>query len=175
MRNCPAFVHPYASRQPLRHTALLCTVHYNTGAMLSVRDPGARVPTCQCNAHASKKPTCAAGGHAAAEFKDMPGIIGFEIMNEPFAGDIFAQPELVLPGVAGQRNLQKMHDAVAVSSFETARAPAWVPPSKVSFACIGNQPVYDPSVLVGVLWFVCVFCRGRSVRWTRITSSSSSL
>jgi hypothetical protein len=65
----------------------------------------------------SKKPTCAAGGHAAAEFKDMPGIIGFEIMNEPFAGDIFAQPELVLPGVAGQRNLQKMHDAVAVSSF----------------------------------------------------------
>lgn len=123
----------------------------------------------------SKKPTCAAGGHAAAEFKDMPGIIGFEIMNEPFAGDIFAQPELVLPGVAGQRNLQKMHDAVAVSSFETARAPAWVPPSKVSFACIGNQPVYDPSVLVGVLWFVCVFCRGRSVRWTRITSSSSSL
>ena len=125
----------------------------------------------------SKTPTCAAGGHAAAEFKDTPGIIGFEIMNEPFAGDIFAQPELVLPGVAGQRNLQKMHDAVAVSSFETARTPAWVLPSKVLFACISNQPVYDPSVLVGVPWFVCVcvFCRGRSVRWTRITLSSSSL
>ena len=34
-------------------------------------------------------------------------------MNEPFAGDIYAKPELVLPGVAGRQNLQKMHDAVA--------------------------------------------------------------
>lgn len=50
---------------------------------------------------------------AAKEFKDTPGIIGYEIMNEPFAGNIFEQPELVLPGVAGRRNLQRMHDAVA--------------------------------------------------------------
>lgn len=34
-------------------------------------------------------------------------------MNEPFAGNFFADPQLLLPGVAGKQNLQRMHDAVA--------------------------------------------------------------
>ncbi len=55
---------------------------------------------------------------AAKEFKDIPGIIGYEIMNEPFAGNIFEQPDLVLSGVAGRRNLQRMHDAVATKVRE---------------------------------------------------------
>jgi endoglycosylceramidase len=52
---------------------------------------------------------------AAEQLKDIPGIIGYEIMNEPFAGNFFADPLLLLPGVAGRQNLQRMHDAVAMS------------------------------------------------------------
>ncbi len=36
-----------------------------------------------------------------------------QIINEPFAGDIYRYPELLLPGVAGRRNLQQVYDAVA--------------------------------------------------------------
>ena len=34
-------------------------------------------------------------------------------MNEPFAGNFYENPELLLPGVAGSRNLQRLHDACA--------------------------------------------------------------
>jgi endoglycosylceramidase len=33
-------------------------------------------------------------------------------MNEPFAGAVLAHPDLLLPGVAGARNLQPLYDAV---------------------------------------------------------------
>jgi len=39
-------------------------------------------------------------------------VIGYETMNEPFAGNVEADPLLFLPGVAGKR-LMQMHEAVA--------------------------------------------------------------
>lgn len=50
---------------------------------------------------------------AAQEFVGTNGIIGYEIMNEPFAGDYYADPAIMIPGVAGARNLGPMHDMVA--------------------------------------------------------------
>jgi endoglycosylceramidase len=50
---------------------------------------------------------------AAREFKDVASVIGYEIMNEPFAGDLYADPLVLLPGVAGRRNLQRMYDSIA--------------------------------------------------------------
>jgi endoglycosylceramidase len=54
-------------------------------------------------------------GRAAAELAATPGILGFELINEPFAGDFYKDPLIMAPGVAGRRNLQKMHDAVAAA------------------------------------------------------------
>jgi endoglycosylceramidase len=51
--------------------------------------------------------------HSAAQFKDISSVIGYEIMNEPFAGNFYADPLLLVPGVAGGKNLARMHDAVA--------------------------------------------------------------
>ena len=56
---------------------------------------------------------CTFWSRAAEQFVDLPSVIGYEIMNEPFAGNFYVHPELLLPGVAGSRNLQRMHDAVA--------------------------------------------------------------
>lgn len=50
---------------------------------------------------------------AATHFASVPAVLGYEIMNEPFAGDFYAKPDRLLPGIAGATNLQRMHDAVA--------------------------------------------------------------
>ncbi|EGD73240.1 hypothetical protein PTSG_04956 [Salpingoeca rosetta] len=50
---------------------------------------------------------------SADYFKNNSNIIGYELINEPFAGDVYAKPELFLPGVAGRENLALLYDAVA--------------------------------------------------------------
>ena len=34
----------------------------------------------------------------ATEFKDNEYVLGYELINEPWAGDVFAHPELLIPG-----------------------------------------------------------------------------
>ena len=46
-------------------------------------------------------------------FKNKRGIIGYEIINEPWAGDIYTQPDLLLPGHAGSKNLQPFYDIMS--------------------------------------------------------------
>mmetsp|Transcript_43362 Transcript_43362/g.68652 ORF Transcript_43362/g.68652 Transcript_43362/m.68652 type:complete len:503 (-) Transcript_43362:210-1718(-) len=49
---------------------------------------------------------------SARQFKDIPGVF-YEIINEPFAGNFYEHPTVLLPGVAGRRNLQPMYDKVS--------------------------------------------------------------
>ena len=49
----------------------------------------------------------------ASTFKGEPGIIAYELMNEPFAGDIYSDPLLLDPAFAGSHNLQPAYDVVA--------------------------------------------------------------
>jgi endoglycosylceramidase len=49
----------------------------------------------------------------ALRFKGNQAVLGLEIMNEPFAGDVYADPALFLPGIADKINLAPFYDEVA--------------------------------------------------------------
>jgi endoglycosylceramidase len=53
----------------------------------------------------------------ASSLKDKK-ILGYEIINEPWCGDIYSKPSLLLPGVAGAENLQPLYDVIAAAIRE---------------------------------------------------------
>ena len=67
------------------------------------------------NTHGMRDDFVAFWSHAAQQFSDMPGIIGYDMINEPMCGDFYSDPTLLLPGVAGRKNLQGFYDTVAAA------------------------------------------------------------
>ena len=65
--------------------------------------------------------------HSAGVFAANPAVVGYELINEPWAGDVYKTPELFLPGVAGSRNLQPTYDrmATAIRSIDDTHVRAW--------------------------------------------------
>lgn len=45
-------------------------------------------------------------------FKKESSVIGYELINEPFCGNVFKHPTLLIPGVADYLNLQPTYDAL---------------------------------------------------------------
>jgi len=54
----------------------------------------------------------------ADRFRGRPGVVGYELMNEPFAGDVWKNPLLWDPSYAGKHNLQPAFDVVAAAIRE---------------------------------------------------------
>lgn len=50
----------------------------------------------------------------AEYFKNKP-ILGYEFINEPWAGDIYSDPALLLPGHAGRSNLLPLYDRLSTT------------------------------------------------------------
>jgi endoglycosylceramidase len=48
----------------------------------------------------------------AMEFKSVEHVIGYEIMNEPWVGDFYADPSLIIPGVAEKKLLEPFYNVV---------------------------------------------------------------
>jgi len=49
----------------------------------------------------------------AYQFKNYTNILGYELLNEPFAGDVYSRPSLFLPSVADNENLMPMYHKVS--------------------------------------------------------------
>lgn len=55
----------------------------------------------------------------AQTFQDGENILGYELMNEPWAGDVFANPQLMTPGVADSVNLQPFYENISQAIRQT--------------------------------------------------------
>ena len=53
----------------------------------------------------------------ASEFKDFDNVLGYELINEPFAGNVFDDLSEILPGIAGRKRLQPVYEKVAEGMF----------------------------------------------------------
>ena len=51
--------------------------------------------------------------YVASTFSGSNGVFGYELMNEPWAGNVVADLSLMLPGVAGRRNLAPLYERVS--------------------------------------------------------------
>ncbi|CAF2160118.1 unnamed protein product [Rotaria magnacalcarata] len=49
----------------------------------------------------------------ASTYKQSSNLLGYELINEPWAGNYIADPLLLLPGIAGATNLQPFYDRLA--------------------------------------------------------------
>ena len=51
-------------------------------------------------------------------------VLGIEIINQPFGGDVYSNPSLFLPGVADRVNLAPFYEEVAGPSVQPIPPPA---------------------------------------------------
>ena len=48
----------------------------------------------------------------AARFKDKPSVLGYEVLNEPWMGDVFKHPSLAIPGNTEKKFLEPLYNHV---------------------------------------------------------------
>lgn len=60
-------------------------------------------------------------GKIASVFSSSPYVIGYELMNEPWCGDIYQEPKLLIPGSADHSKLQQLYDETntAIRQYDT--------------------------------------------------------
>ena len=56
--------------------------------------------------------------NVASTFSGQNGVFGYELMNEPWAGNVVEDLSLMLPGVSGRRNLAPLYERVSELQFE---------------------------------------------------------
>jgi len=90
----------------------------------------------------------------ATRFRSLPSVLGYELINEPWAGDVFEDPKLLVPSVADRTRLQPAYDrlASAIRSIDSQAliffaAVTWDDPIPVGFTSApGGVEFADRSV-----------------------------
>jgi len=73
----------------------------------------------------------------AMQYKDLPNIIGYELLNEPFAGDIYAHPSYLEPRTADYENLQPLYNRInaAIRQIDDEHLVLFEPVTWADYGC----------------------------------------
>jgi len=85
----------------------------------------------------------------AKEFKDVPNILGYNILNEPWAGNVYRDGSLVLPGEVMRKNLSPLYEKVNTGIREVDQDTLlfWEPPTWSHWGFNTNIPVLDKAII----------------------------
>ena len=81
----------------------------------------------------------------AKQFKDNPAVLGYELMNEPWTGDIFQDASLLLPGNAGKNLLEPFFNRAsdAIRAVDDETLVFWEPVTYSYFVNPGEHSLLD--------------------------------
>ena len=84
-------------------------------------------------------------GFLAEEFKDYESVLGYELINEPFAGDLYQAFSVLLPGQAGSLNLAPLYEKTAaeIRKVDTETLIFYEPVTWGYFAPLPQNPIID--------------------------------
>lgn len=73
----------------------------------------------------------------ASEFRALDNVVAYELLNEPFAGDIYLRPDLMVPGIADRQLLAPFYEtlAAAIRAVDPAHCIAF---ESVTWADLGT-------------------------------------
>ena len=97
-------------------------------------------------------------GFMAQEFKEYDTVLGYELINEPFVGDIYQAFSLMLPGLAGSLNLAPLYEKAAaeIRKVDSETIIFYEPVIWSYFPPVDENPVLD-SLLTNLLNTMDIF------------------
>jgi hypothetical protein len=77
-------------------------------------------------------------------------FVGYELINEPFAGNLYDSAGVLLPGVAGKRNLEPLYDKAskAIRSKDCQTMIFWEPVTWSYFVPLASHQILDTTLEV---------------------------
>eukprot|EP01062_Namystynia_karyoxenos_P021287 TRINITY_DN1808_c0_g1_i3.p2 TRINITY_DN1808_c0_g1~~TRINITY_DN1808_c0_g1_i3.p2 ORF type:complete len:532 (+),score=201.14 TRINITY_DN1808_c0_g1_i3:97-1596(+) len=101
-RTKPREPYPWPLKPPLKNWALGYTAEAVGQAFQDIYD----------NAHGGLDAWADFWKTVATAFRGTPAVMGYELINEPWAGDVWHNPLYFLPGYAGKHNLAPVYDVL---------------------------------------------------------------
>ena len=94
-------------------------------------------------------------GFMASEFKQYDTVLGYELINEPFAGDLYQAFSILLPGLAGSLNLAPLYEKAAteIRKVDTETIIFYEPVTWGYFAPFAHNPILDQVLVDGMNTF----------------------
>ena len=99
-------------------------------------------------------------GVIASEFKDFDNVLGYNILNEPWAGNVYKDGSLILPAEVGRKNLAPLYEKIntAIRKVDRETLLFWEPPTWSHWGFSSNIQSINKMVINYFRYTLCRSC-----------------